>query len=783
MRAVFKRELRSLLLSVRGIVFLGVYLFFAGVFTALYHFRQGYAGFEISLSYLVPVLVMIVPLLSANAFASDRVQGEDRILRMLPLRTRDIVFGKYLARLAVMGIPTAFLMLYPLILDLYGTVSYAVAYISLLALFLIGAILLALGMLISHRAASLRYATAWSYIGFATWYAIGILVSLIPGNALASLIACLSLGVLLGGVLAFATKRWWLAGGISLAVAGIPAILYFVARSVMEGAFASVVTFLSPFRAFDRFVFGVLDLGILLTYLIWIGLFLLLTAVVYQKKHGVNRSGGSKNKFIVRASALVLSLCIVGGALVAFLSVWALPSRVGRLDATLEKSYTVSKENRSFLSTLADDVTIYVIDSDRSDIRFEMFLDTLSVYSKHLHVRYVDSATDSSFLSERGLSSKAGSPYGLWIEGRGRGQYVGYDNLFSFYNKNFGQMSLSSYQTYLYMFQSNSQYADYLSSLLYETEQYFDGETVIMAVIEYVSAPQIPTVYLLEGYGTRVSESMIAYMMAYYGVEYKTLDFSSNLTIPSDASSLVLAKPQRDISTDAANAIRAFLKNGGQLTVLTDQSNLSMPNLCALLAEYEMTPVRGVLTESVKSEDSDEVTESTMLALTPNFQHDMLAPYEEESGFSVSVTDSHAIAYSANPSGSLIITPLLSTSDQAYLAGEAENKKTYAVAVAAETAEGARVVWFAGADSYLGTSSDSPSKSMNNALCVLLATNWTTKSYQSVLTSATSKPYTVTALNIGQGAATAWGIIFIVLIPAVAVSIPAVRRYGRKKVK
>ena len=162
MKAVFKRECRSLLLSVRGIVFLGVYLFAAGIFTVLYNINAATPSFEIALSYLMPVLVLTLPLLCADAFVDDKQKGTDRVLRLLPLQMRDIILGKYLARLCVLGIPTAVLLVYPLILDLYGTVQYATACVSLLALFLVGAILIALGMWISAKASTRLYATVWS---------------------------------------------------------------------------------------------------------------------------------------------------------------------------------------------------------------------------------------------------------------------------------------------------------------------------------------------------------------------------------------------------------------------------------------------------------------------------------------------------------------------------------------------------------------------------------------------------------------------------------------------
>lgn len=787
MFVIGKREFRALMLSVRGTVFLGVYLVAAGIFTVLYNINAAVGNFEISLSYLVPVLVLTVPLLTADSFAMEREKGTDRLLCLLPFRMRDVLLGKYLARLGVVAIPTAVLALYPLILDLYGTVSYATSYLTLFALFALSAVLVALGMLVSVKAKSYRYALVWSYIAFALWYATSILVSFIPGTPLASLIAFLVLGLAAGAIVAAWSKKWPLAVAVFAVAEAIPTLLYFLARDCLSGTFSSLFARLSPFRAFDDFVFGVLDFRILLLWGLWIALFLLLSAIDYAKTYDMPPHRFSRDSLVRRASAAILSLCLVGGAILGFAAALSLPYRLSRMDLTSEKSYTLSPETKSFLSGLEQDVTIYVIDPDRTDRRFEMFLDTMAAQSRRLTVTSVDTDEQPSFLNEHGLGSVTVTPYSLVVAGPDREQYVSYESLFSFSNTTLGvtDMSYATYQYYLYTFQSNAQYAEYLSAMLTDTVQYFEGETLLSLLIEYAAEPEMPTVYLLDGYGTSVSESMAAYVMAYYGVEYRSLIFGDTPVVPTDASSLVLAKPQKDLSTDEVAVIRAYLSQGGQLTVLTDESGLDMPNLCGLLSEYGLTANKGILAETVKpTEEGKEATETTTLTLTPNFQHDVFADYADKSDFSVSVTGANAIQYPSNPAGSLIITPLLTTTTQSYVAGNPDVKASYTVAVAAETAEGARVTWFTGADSFLGDMSKAPTSSdINNALCVLLSVEWSAKRYESSLTTVPHKLYSAEWMPIGSGAAGAWSVILIAFVPCAAISFGILTRYQRKKAK
>ena len=608
-----------------------------------------------------------------------------------------------------------------------------------------------------------------------------------PRTAVASLIAFVILGALIGLAIFLWTKRWTVALAVALVAEIIPALLFFVARARLEGAFEAFVTFLSPFRAFDDFVFGVLDFGTLLSYGLWIALFLLLTVITYGKENGMTPSLLANGGLWQKMSAAMLSLCIIGGMVLVLVGTALLPSHVGRVDATKEKYYTVSAQTKNLISSLEGEVTVYVLDADRTDHRFEIFLDTMAGYSRNLTVSYVDTTSNPNFLVEHGLAGSSITPYSLVVTGEDREQFMAYENLFSFSNETLGfsGISISAYQYYLYTFQSNSQYSDYLSALLYDTVRDFEGETLISLLIEYAAAKEIPTVYFLEGYGTMASESMVALVMAAYRVEYRSYTFSAIPTIPTDASSLILAKPQRDISAAELEALRAYLKNGGQLTVLTDESNLSMPNLCALLADYQLAASEGALVELVPAEEEGgEATESAVVSVTPNFQHDMLADYADESSFSVTVKGANEISYPPKLGGSLLITPLLTTSETTYVQGMPDDQASRTVAVAAETADGARLVWFTGADSFLGDLSASPSSTdVNNALCVLLAAQWSTKQYQSSLEAVEAKPYSIEPMIVSAGASGAWSVILIVLIPAAAVAVGSVKRYQRKKAK
>ena len=93
--------------------------------------------------------MVIVPILTMRVIAEERKQKTDQLLYSLPITTTQVVLGKYLALLVVYLIPLAIISLYPLIFSQYGDVYLLTAYGSILAFFILGAALIALGVFIS----------------------------------------------------------------------------------------------------------------------------------------------------------------------------------------------------------------------------------------------------------------------------------------------------------------------------------------------------------------------------------------------------------------------------------------------------------------------------------------------------------------------------------------------------------------------------------------------------------------------------------------------------------
>ncbi|MEE9281446.1 MAG: ABC transporter permease subunit [Myxococcota bacterium] len=95
------------------------------------------------------VFLVLIPLLTMRAFAEERATGSIELLLTSPVSVWEIVIGKYLAVLAIVALLVALTALYPGLLFLYGNPEVLQTLTGLLALFLYGAALAALGCFVS----------------------------------------------------------------------------------------------------------------------------------------------------------------------------------------------------------------------------------------------------------------------------------------------------------------------------------------------------------------------------------------------------------------------------------------------------------------------------------------------------------------------------------------------------------------------------------------------------------------------------------------------------------
>ena len=202
-----------------------------------------------------------------RSFSEERHSKTDQLLLTSPVSVTQIVLGKFFSMAAVVAIPCVIFCLCPLIIKSTGTAYFLVDYSTILVYFLIGCAYVAIGMLISAMTESVIIAAVGTIITLLLINLSNGLSTYVPNTAIASLIGCLILLVLLCVIVYVMTKSNAATFGLLIGGAAVLIILYVVKPALFEGlvpgmieniAFAKVMTSFVSDYVFD--VKGVVEL-------------------------------------------------------------------------------------------------------------------------------------------------------------------------------------------------------------------------------------------------------------------------------------------------------------------------------------------------------------------------------------------------------------------------------------------------------------------------------------------------------------------------------------------
>lgn len=304
---IFKRELRAYFITPIGYIFI---IAFVVINVAL--FITGFFAFPMAdmrnfFNVLPLVMCVFVPAVTMRLWTEDRRSNTLEMLLTFPIPTGSVVLGKFLASLAFLAIALAGTFTIPLMLARLGDPDQGQIAASYFGAILMGALFLAIGLLVS-----------------------GVCNDQIAAFVI-SLVACFGAYLLGTNFIASAIDGW---------ISGM-------------GTFLKRVVGVSPH--YETFTRGVIEATDLVFFLGWTVVFLFLNRLYME-----GRSRPGARSFF--ATAVVLAVGIGGGfnALVGNYS-------LGRLDLTEGKIYTVSPASRKILSELRVpvQVTYYVSPADQ----------------------------------------------------------------------------------------------------------------------------------------------------------------------------------------------------------------------------------------------------------------------------------------------------------------------------------------------------------------------------------------------------------------------------------
>jgi len=284
MKAICKKEFRGFFTSMTGYVFLALILLLTGVYFTAYHLQAAYPKFAYTLRAMLFILLLAVPVLTMRSLAEEKHQKTDQLLLTAPVSVTEIVLGKFLALLGVLGVAAAILAVYPLILLQFGDISLKESYNALLGFFLMGAAYLAIGLFISSLTESQVIAAVVTFVVLFVCYVSSGIANFFPDTAGGSYFALAVLAAILCLLVYRLTAQVLPALILALIPEGALLAVYLLSPSFYEGLIRELFTVINLNAHYENFVDGILDLTAVIYYLSVTAVCLFLTVQTIQKR-------------------------------------------------------------------------------------------------------------------------------------------------------------------------------------------------------------------------------------------------------------------------------------------------------------------------------------------------------------------------------------------------------------------------------------------------------------------------------------------------------------------
>ncbi|MFQ5578256.1 MAG: Gldg family protein, partial [Anaerolineae bacterium] len=300
--AITRKELNNYFGSPMALIFLGAFLAVTlfSFFWVDTFFARGIADARPLFRWMPILMIFLVAALTMRQWSEEQQTGTLEVLLTLPVRPAQLVIGKFLAVVALIGVSLALTLFLPLTVSALGNLDW--------------------GPVIGGYLAALLMAAAYA--------AIGLFISSRTDNQIVALI----LTVLACGLFYLIGTR------------GVTEFLGGAAGNILRAAASG-----SHFESIER---GVIDLRDLVYYLSLAALFLTLNVLSLDAK----RWSRGRHTLAYRRNA-ILAATLLGLNLVA-LNGWLYPFSNIRLDLTAHKEYTLSQTTRDLLGNLQEPLLI-----------------------------------------------------------------------------------------------------------------------------------------------------------------------------------------------------------------------------------------------------------------------------------------------------------------------------------------------------------------------------------------------------------------------------------------
>ena len=307
---ITRKELHGYFGSPMAMIFIGAFLV-ATLFSFFWvdtFFARGIADVRPLFRWMPVLMIFIAAALTMRQWSEEQRSGTLEILLTLPVSTTQLVTGKFLAVVALIGIALALTFCLPLTVAILGNLDWGPVFGGYLAAILLAGAYAAIGLFVSSRTDNQIVALLSTVLVCGAFYLVGSTgVTNFVGNEMGEILRAIGAG--------------------------------------------------SRFESIQR---GVIDLRDLLYYVTLAGIFLMLNVISLKAK---GWSAGEQTLPKRRGLALTSALVILN---LLAANVWVYPLRNLRVDLTQYREYSLSQGTRNILDGLQEQLMIRGYLSERT---------------------------------------------------------------------------------------------------------------------------------------------------------------------------------------------------------------------------------------------------------------------------------------------------------------------------------------------------------------------------------------------------------------------------------
>lgn len=306
--AITRKELNSYFNSLLAVIFLGTFLAAIAIifFSVEGFFARGIADIRPLFSWIPILLIFLIAALTMRQWSEEQRSGTLEILLSLPINHTQLVLGKFLAVMSMIGIALLLTLPFPIMVSLLGNLDW--------------------GPVIGGYLASILIAAAYA--------SIGLFISSRTDNQIVALI----LTVLVGGMFFIIGSRFF--------------------TGFFSGTVVEILRAIGTGSRFESIQRGVIDLRDLIYYGSLSALFLVLNIISIDSLRWSETATSYRFTYLRTTSLICLNLIAI--------NIWIYPLYGLRLDLTAQKEFTISQTTKDLISTIPEQLLIRAYLSEKT---------------------------------------------------------------------------------------------------------------------------------------------------------------------------------------------------------------------------------------------------------------------------------------------------------------------------------------------------------------------------------------------------------------------------------